>query len=95
MNKLDLRLLLNNTGIISEKHREYTEEVAREINSQIEMNVIPNFNDILELTYLATRAAKFGTKDDDYRKVLEDVYELLQENEIELVKIKLESILRK
>lgn len=95
MTRLDLHLLLNNTGILSEKHREYMEDIAREICSQVESNIACSNNDIKELAYLATRAAKFGTKDDDYRKVLEDVYELLNENKIESAKIKLKESLRK
>lgn len=95
MKRLDTYLLLNNTGILTEKHRDYMEEVAREIDSQIELSLLPNFNDISELIRLSIRAAKFGTKDGDYRKILEDVYELLEENEIDKAKTKLKTTLNK
>lgn len=95
MKRLDAYLLLNNTGILSEKHREYMEEVAREIDTQIELSLLPNFNDIAELVRLSIRAAKFGIKDNDYRKVLEDVYELLEENKTDEAKKKLKISLNK
>lgn len=95
MKRLDLHVLLNNTGIINVKQREYMEDIAREINDQIELNLPLNYNDVTQLTYLATRAAKFGTEDNDYRKSLENILELLEENNVEEAINKIKLRLRK
>ena len=95
MNRVGIHLLLNNTGIVNEKDREYMGDIAREIHDQIEANISINHNDVMELIHLASRAAKYGTKDGDFIKILEDVYELLKNNEIDDALNKLKIALKK
>ncbi len=74
---------INFHPISYKKERDLMNDLSVQIIDSIDSDILPSFVDVIELCRLALRAANHGVKDDDYRHVLEIVFESLQENKVD------------